>query len=73
LTRPKKSRKKLDGGADFAKLAAGYSDDPGSKNKGGNLGFFEKTWMVPAFSDTAFSLKKGEISEPVKTRFGTTS
>jgi peptidyl-prolyl cis-trans isomerase C len=63
-------RKKLDKGADFAKLAAEYSDDPGSKNKGGNLGFFAKTWMVPAFSNAAFTLKKGEISKPVKTRFG---
>jgi len=70
LDKAKKIKKKLDGGADFAKLAAEYSDDPGSKNKGGNLGFFEKKWMVPAFSDTAFALKKGEISEPVKTQFG---
>jgi len=70
LDKAKKIKKKLDKGADFAKLAAEYSDDPGSKNKGGNLGFFEKTWMVPAFSNVAFALKKGEISEPVKTRFG---
>ncbi|OPX40566.1 MAG: hypothetical protein B1H13_06815 [Desulfobacteraceae bacterium 4484_190.3] len=61
---------KLDKGADFTKLAAEYSDDPGSKDKGGNLGFFAKTWRVPAFSNAAFALKKGEISEPVKTRFG---
>ena len=70
LDKAKKIKKKLDKGADFAKLAAEYSDDPGSKDKGGNLGFFAKTWMVPAFSNAAFALKKGEISEPVKTRFG---
>lgn len=70
LDKTRKIKKKLDAGADFAKLADEYSDDPGSKNKGGNLGFFEKAWMVPPFSDTAFALKKGEISEPVKTRFG---
>ena len=70
LSKAGEIKKKLDKGADFAKLAAEYSDDPGSKNKGGNLGFFAKTWMVPAFSNAAFALKKGEISKPVKTRFG---
>jgi len=70
LNKAREIKKKLDKGADFTKLAAEYSDDPGSKDKGGNLGFFAKTWKVPAFSNAAFALKKGEISEPVKTRFG---
>ena len=57
-------------GADFAKLAEEYSDDPGSKTEGGDLGEFERGMMVPEFEKAAFELKVGEISEPVKTEFG---
>ena len=63
-------KKELDKGADFTKLAAQYSDDPGTKNKGGDLGFFPRQRMVPPFSRAAFALKKGEISNPVRTPFG---
>lgn len=63
-------KKELEGGADFSKLAEKYSDDPGSKSRGGDLGFFTKEQMVPEFSKAAFSLKKGEISQPVKSPFG---
>jgi peptidyl-prolyl cis-trans isomerase C len=63
-------KKELDGGADFGKLAEKYSDDPGSKGRGGDLGFFAKDRMVPEFSQAAFKMKKGEISSPVKTTFG---
>ena len=63
-------RKRIEKGEDFAKLAKEYSDDPGSKNKGGELGFFSKGRMVPEFESAAFSLKPGELSNPVKTSFG---
>ncbi len=55
-------------GEDFAKVATELSKDPGSE--GGDLGWFTKDRMVPEFSDAAFKLKKGEISEPVKSQFG---
>jgi len=54
----------------FAKLATKNSDDPGSKAKGGELGEFEKGRMVPEFEKAAFSLKAGEISQPIKTNYG---
>ena len=57
-------------GEDFAKLAKENSDDPGSKDKGGEYDFFSKGRMVPEFDDAAFKLKPGEISEPVETQFG---
>jgi len=62
--------KKIKGGADFAKLAKENSDDPGTKAKGGELGFFSRGQMVPEFDEVAFGLKDGEVSQPVKTKFG---
>ncbi|QTA79313.1 Peptidyl-prolyl cis-trans isomerase D [Desulfonema limicola] len=56
-------------GKDFAELAKEYSEGP-SKDKGGYLGTFKKDAMVKPFSDKAFSMKEGEISEPVQTQFG---
>ena len=61
---------KLKGGANFASLARQYSIDSGSKAQGGDLGFFPRGRMVPAFEAAAFALKPGEISSPVKTQFG---
>ncbi len=62
--------KQLKAGADFAALAKKNSDDPGSKDKGGDLGFFARGSMVPAFEKQAFDAKVGEISAPVKSEFG---
>ena len=56
-------------GQDFEKLAKKYSQGP-SKSTGGYLGKFEKNAMVKPFADKVFSMKKGEISKPVKTMFG---
>lgn len=62
--------KQIKGGADFAKLAAQHSDDPGSKDKGGEYGWMSKGQTVPNFETAAFSLKKNEISNLVKTEYG---
>ena len=59
----------LKNGADFAELAKQKSTDPGAA-EGGDLGYFPKDEMVPEFADAAFKLEKGQISEPVHTRFG---
>lgn len=59
----------LKGGADFAALAKKFSVDP-SAATGGDLGWFEKTTMVPQFADAAFALKEGQTSGVVKSNFG---
>jgi foldase protein PrsA len=61
---------KLKAGGDFAALAKQYSTDTASKVAGGELGFFARGKMVPAFSDAAFALPVGGISAPVKSPFG---
>ncbi len=63
--------KQLDGGADFAKLAKEKSTDKGNAQDGGDLGYFTKGSMDPAFSDAAFALQPGTYTKtPVKTSFG---
>jgi len=57
-------------GADFIAIAKDKSKDPGSKENGGDLGFFGKEQMVPEFAEAAFKLNKGQLSEPVKSQFG---
>jgi len=61
---------RLKKGEDFAKVAAEVTEDPSGKANGGDLGYFSKDQMVPEFSEAAFKLEKGQISEPVKTQFG---
>jgi len=61
--------KRLRGGEDFSKLAKEFSTD-GSKDKGGDLGWFGHGDMVPEFEKAAYALKPGEISEVVQSKFG---
>jgi len=61
---------KIRGGEDFSKLATELSEDPGSKTRGGDLGFFDRRRMVQSFDSVAFSLKPGEVSDLVRTPFG---
>lgn len=60
----------LEQGEDFAKLAAKYSQDTGSKDKGGDLGFFTIGVMVPEFETEVFNMQEGQVSAPVKSDFG---
>ncbi len=57
-------------GEDFGTFAFLYSQDPGSKDKEGDLGFISRGEVVPAFAAVAFSLKPGEISDVVETKYG---
>jgi len=61
---------KLKSGGNFADLAKQYSTDPSSKDKGGELGFFGRGTMVPAFQNAAFAMSAGQISAPVHSPFG---
>ncbi len=60
----------LKSGKNFADVAKQYSIDPGSKDKGGELGLFRRGQMVPAFDKAAFALPIGQVSAPVKSPFG---
>jgi parvulin-like peptidyl-prolyl isomerase len=73
----KAKRKQIDGilkrarsGEDFAKLAAQYSEDPGSKDNGGELQPFARGQMVPEFEAAAFSLNTNQISDVITTTYG---
>jgi peptidyl-prolyl cis-trans isomerase C len=62
--------KRVRNGEDFAKLAAQYSEDPGSKDNGGELPAFPRGQMVPEFEAAAFALNTNQISEVITTQYG---
>ena len=62
-------QKKIEAGDDFADLARQYSEGPSNVN-GGDLGYFDRKKMVKPFSDAAFDLKPGQVSDIVETQFG---
>lgn len=64
------ARRRLAAGEDFAVVAQQLSDDPGSKQNGGDLGFFGRGAMIKAFEDAAFGAQTGELVGPVLTDFG---
>ncbi len=71
LALARETRNKLLAGADFATTAKAVSDDPSAKNNGGEIGWFARERMDPAFSQAAFAMTNaGDISEPVLTSFG---
>lgn len=63
-------RKRVEGGEEFGTLAYLYSQDPGSAMNNGELGFVDRTELVPEFANTALALQPGEVSDIVKTQFG---
>jgi len=63
-------RNEIYAGVDFSELAILYSQDPGSKKTGGDLGFTRRGSLVSEFEEVAFTLDIGEISKPVETAFG---
>ena len=68
--RAREALKRLQDGEDFAAVASEISDDPGSKDAGGDLGLFGRGQMVKPFEDVAFSLEPGELSDVVHSDFG---
>jgi peptidyl-prolyl cis-trans isomerase D len=70
LAKAEKLRQRLAGGEDFSKLAKENSDDKDSAVKGGDLGLNTKEATHPDLAETVFALAQGEVSQPVKTKFG---
>lgn len=70
MTRARRVLEEARGGADFAQLAAQYSEEPGAADRGGDLGYFGPNQMVQPFEEAAFRLNPGEVSDLVETPFG---
>ena len=68
--RAEEAQKRAAAGDDFVALVKQYSDEPGAGDRGGDLGKFDRSSMVPAFANAAFALKVGEVSAVVETQFG---
>lgn len=64
------ARRRVEAGEDFAKLATELSDDPGSKARGGDLGFFGRGRMIKEFEEAAFNAPAGTLVGPIRTSFG---
>lgn len=62
--------KEIEGGKDFAQVASASSDDPGTKAKGGDLGWVERNNWEPALANAAFALEPGKVTQPIETQFG---
>jgi len=69
LLRIQSIQDRLRRGKNFATLALEYSQDP-SRSRGGDLGYLERSQMIPSFADAAFALEPGQVSDIVETRFG---
>ena len=63
-------KRKLEAGKDFSELAKKYSEDTGTKDKGGDLGFFTREGKVKVISDAVFAMQPGQTSEPVRSSVG---
>jgi peptidyl-prolyl cis-trans isomerase D len=64
------ARARVEAGEDFAALAAEMSDDPGSKDRGGDLGFFGRGQMIAEFEEASFAAEPGDLVGPIETSFG---
>ncbi len=70
LEEAQRARQQILDGAAFAELAKQLSDDPGSKEDGGDVGVIERGALLAEFEDAVFALPEGELSEPVRTPYG---
>jgi len=70
LEKAKEILAKIKNGEDFEKLAKEFSEDPGSKERGGDLGYFARRQMVEPFDEAAFNLEVGQVSDIVESQYG---